>query len=84
MRLKKEKHEAKEARILALYAFVIDYMLDNGYSPTRAEMAQYLQVTDNVVYHYLRELRGRKLLEVVEGRDKTAMVIKGIVYQDIR
>ncbi len=78
------KHNDKRHKVNALYNYIVDYMLDNGYSPTRAEMAEYLQVTDNVLYHYLKELRGRKLLEVVDKRDRTAMVIKGMVFNDPR
>ena len=79
------KHKAKINRQNDLLEWIIQFMLDNGYVPSRKSMALYMGISSTTLFHWLIDLHGQQKINLL-NKDATAntISIQGISYVDGR
>lgn len=50
-----------------VYAYIAGYITDNGYSPTRTEIAMKLNITEQAISAHLREIKNKGWIRFTDG-----------------
>ncbi len=63
--------------------WIVEYMLDNGYSPTKSEIEMEFNLNSSTANAWLKEAKGRGLLDYGPSTPRTFQV-PGVYYVDER
>lgn len=72
-----------EKQIETLHEWIIDYMLDNNFSPSSRDICDNFNLSRSTIDALLCEMKGRKLIDWMPNKPRTIQ-IAGIYYCDDR
>ncbi len=82
--MRKGLHKKTQGQIAQCLEWIVNYMLDNGYPPSYFEIANGMNISISTTHAWIRELSGRKKIEMGGAGNSRTMRIRGIYYIDKR
>lgn len=80
----KDKHKDMPEKLNNALEWIVEFMLDNSMCPTADEMANGLNVSVGTARAYVKEMAGRKMIDLNATGFCLGIMIPGVYYLDDR